>query len=156
MHDDGLHPSGWSQADVLLLGVSRVGKTPTSIYLAVMGWKVANLPLVKDMRPPPELFQIDRRRVVGLTIGLEELIAHRQWRQQQFGHCLGGESYVSARELSEELEAADRLLRRGGFRVIDVTQKPVEAIASEVISSIPKMQLVQEDESETGTGGTHS
>lgn len=140
-HDDGLHPQGWAHADVLLLGVSRVGKTPTSIYLAVMGWKVANLPLVKDMRPPPELFQIERRRVVGLTIGLEELMAHRQWRQHQFGHQLGGEAYASARDLSEELEVADRLYRRGGFRVVDVTQKPVEAIANEVIASIAKLHF---------------
>jgi [pyruvate, water dikinase]-phosphate phosphotransferase / [pyruvate, water dikinase] kinase len=137
-HDDGLHPEGWRHADVLVLGVSRVGKTPTSIYLAVLGWKIANLPLVKDMRPPPELFELDRRRVVGLTIGLEELIAHRTWRQHQFGHLLGGDAYVSARSLSEELEWSDRLFRRGGFRVVDVTQKPVEAIANEVIAKLPK------------------
>lgn len=140
LHDDGLHPEGWSQADVLLLGVSRVGKTPTSIYLAVMGWKVANLPLVKDMRPPPELYQIDRRRVVGLTIGLEELMAHRQWRQRQFGHQIGGEEYTGARDISDELEFTDRLFRRGGFRVVDVTQKPVEAIAGEVVASISKIE----------------
>ncbi|MEN9933522.1 MAG: hypothetical protein RLZZ387_101 [Chloroflexota bacterium] len=137
-HDDGLHPEGWRRADLVLLGVSRVGKTPTSIYLAVMGWKVANLPLIKDVRPPPELFEIDRRRVVGLTIGLEELIAHRTWRQQQFGHQMGGDEYVGALELSEELEWSDRLYRRGNFRVVDVTQKPVEAIAHEVIASLPK------------------
>jgi regulator of PEP synthase PpsR (kinase-PPPase family) len=137
-HDDGLHPEGWKSADLLLLGVSRVGKTPTSIYLAVMGWKVANLPIVRDMKPPKELFEIDRRRVVGLTIGLEELIAHRTWRQQQFGHRLGGEEYTGALELSEELEFADKLYRRSSFRVVDVTQKPVEAIASEVIAGLPK------------------
>jgi regulator of PEP synthase PpsR (kinase-PPPase family) len=79
--------------------------------------------------------------VVGLTIGLEELMAHRQWRQRQFGHQIGGEEYASARDLSDELEFADRLFRRGGFRVVDVTQKPVEAIASEVIGSISKIQL---------------
>jgi hypothetical protein len=137
-HDDGMHADGWSRADVLLTGVSRVGKTPTSTYLAVLGWKVANLPLIKEMQPPPELFQIDRRRVVGLTIDLSELVAHRRWRQRRFGHMLGGTAYADPLELSEELEAADRIFRRGGFRVVDVTQKPIETIASEVIALIPQ------------------
>lgn len=140
-HDDGLHPEGWAKADVLLMGVSRVGKTPTSIYLAVMGWKVANLPLVKDIPLPQELFQMNRRRVVGLTIDLDELVAHRQWRQRRFGGMpLGGASYAEPADLLAELDHAERLFRRGSFRVVDVSQKPVEAIASEVIALLPKTQ----------------
>jgi regulator of PEP synthase PpsR (kinase-PPPase family) len=130
-HDDGAHPEEWSQADVLLIGVSRVGKTPLATYLGVLGWKVANLPLVVDLPLPRELFELDRRKVIGLTIGLEQLIEHRRWRQRRLGMPLG-EDYCSPATLSEELEHSDQLFRRCGFAVVDVTNKPLEVIANEV------------------------
>src|SRR3972149_5429859 len=66
-HDDGQNPRGWPQADILLLGVSRTGKTPLSVYLSTLGWKVANLPLVPQVPVPPALAKIDRRRVIGFA-----------------------------------------------------------------------------------------
>ncbi|HEX7975733.1 MAG TPA: pyruvate, water dikinase regulatory protein, partial [Anaerolineales bacterium] len=84
-HDDGKDPSAWPQAEILLVGVSRAGKTPLSLYLSVLGWKVANLPLVPNVSPPPELFQLDPKGVVGLTIEPGQLILHRQQRQMRLG-----------------------------------------------------------------------
>jgi len=73
-HDDGQDPSGWSEAEIVLLGVSRVGKTPLSMYLAVLGWRVANVPLVLNLDPSPELFRLDPRRVIGLTMEAGQLV----------------------------------------------------------------------------------
>lgn len=134
-HDDGAHPEDWGQGDMLLVGVSRVGKTPLSTYLAVLGWKVANLPLVRELPPPRELFQLDRRRVIGMTIGLEQLIEHRRWRQKRLGMPLGA-NYCDPRVLSDELERSDQLFRQRGFPVVDVTNKPLETIAAEVLAIV--------------------
>lgn len=136
-HDDGAHMEEWGAADVIVCGVSRVGKTPLSIYLAVLGWKVANLPLVPELPVPPELLQGQRERVVGLTIGLEQLIEHRRWRQRRIG-VMPDSPYASPRALSEELEQSDRLFRRAGIPVVDVTNKPLESIASEVVALIER------------------
>ncbi|MCZ7669555.1 MAG: kinase/pyrophosphorylase [Chloroflexi bacterium] len=72
---------GWPQAEIVLTGPSRLGKTPLAIYLSVLGWRVANVPLVPGVPPRPELFALDRRRVIGLTIEEGELLMFRQHRQ---------------------------------------------------------------------------
>jgi regulator of PEP synthase PpsR (kinase-PPPase family) len=134
-HDDGRKPDEWSLAEIVLVGISRVGKTPLSMYLSVLGWQVANVPLVKEVPLPPELFQLDRRRVVGLTIEPGQLVGHRQRRQHRLG--LAGESaYTNPLELYEEVEAARRLYRRAGFAIADVTDKPIEESADEVIALV--------------------
>ncbi|MEN9934730.1 MAG: hypothetical protein RLZZ387_1309, partial [Chloroflexota bacterium] len=101
-HDDGAHPEDWGRADILLVGVSRVGKTSLAMYLAVLGRKVANLPLVAELAAPRELFALERGRVIGLTIGLPQLIELREWRQSRLGVRLES-SYSSVAALSEEL-----------------------------------------------------
>lgn len=136
-HDDGRSPAHLDQADVVLTGVSRVGKTPLSIYLSVLGWKVANVPLVREVPPPAELFEVDRRRVVGLTIDVDILMQHRRWRQSNFAG-MGGRSYSDPEELYEEIEHARRVFRKGGFAVINVTNKPIEESADQVIALISR------------------
>jgi regulator of PEP synthase PpsR (kinase-PPPase family) len=136
-HDDGRNPEEWHEADVVLAGVSRVGKTPLSIYLSVLGWKVANIPLVPGLPPPEQLFQIDRRRVIGLIIDPTELAAHRNWRQLSMGGT-AGRAYTDASKLYEELDMARQVFRRGGFAVVDVTSKPVEESADEIIARITR------------------
>jgi regulator of PEP synthase PpsR (kinase-PPPase family) len=89
-HDDGRNIHELDRAEVILVGVSRVGKTPLSIYLSVRGWKVANVPLIPDIPPPPELFQVDPRRVVGLTIQPAQLVAHRGGGGRRAGGGWGG------------------------------------------------------------------
>lgn len=136
-HDDGKHHQGWPDAEIVLIGPSRVGKTPLSMYLSILGWKVANVPLVPEVAPRAELFALDRQRVVGLKIDVSELLHHRQHRQRSLG--VGSRSaYNDPVRLHEELDAALRLYRRGGFRVVDVTNKPIETSAGEVITAVTR------------------
>lgn len=135
-HDDGMRPDELDQADVVLTGVSRVGKTPLSIFLSVLGWKVANIPLVMGIEPPKQLFTVDRRRVVGLTIDAKALSSHRSWRQRTLGGSGGGEAYVKYAAVFQEIEWAQRLFRKAGFAIIDVTNKPVEESADQVIARV--------------------
>ncbi len=135
-HDDGMRPDELDQADVVLTGVSRVGKTPLSIFLSVLGWKVANIPLVSGIDPPKQLFTVDRRRVVGLTIDAKALSSHRSWRQRALGGSGGGEAYVKYASVFQEIEWAQRLFRKSGFAIIDVTNKPVEESADQVIARV--------------------
>jgi regulator of PEP synthase PpsR (kinase-PPPase family) len=136
-HDDGKKTEGWRAAEIVLVGVSRTGKTPLSLYLSVLGWKVANAPLVPNLPPPPVLFQLDPRRVVGLTIDAGQLLLHRQQRQMRLG-APGPSAYVDPNSIYEELRIAKQVFRRGGFAVIDVTDKPIETCADEVIRLIQR------------------
>jgi regulator of PEP synthase PpsR (kinase-PPPase family) len=112
------------------------------MYLSILGWKVANLPLLKDVPPPSELFQIDPRRVVGLTIEPGQLLPHRQQRQRGLG-VLGESTYTDPTSLYEEVEAARRFYRRSGFAVLDVTDKPIEENADAVIALVTRRLQVK-------------
>jgi regulator of PEP synthase PpsR (kinase-PPPase family) len=136
-HDDGRRAEDWPQAEIVLAGVSRIGKTPLSMYLAVLGWKVANVPLVPGLPTPPGLYQLERRRVIGLTMEAGQLLFHRRQRRQRL-HAPGLENYVDPAKISQELESAEQAFRRGGFSVIDVTDKPIEASAEQVIDLITR------------------
>jgi regulator of PEP synthase PpsR (kinase-PPPase family) len=136
-HDDGRNPEGWPLADIVLIGVSRAGKTPLSMYLSVLGWKVANVPLVVGLAPPPELFQLDSRRVIGLAIEPGQLLGHRQQRQRHLG-APGPSAYTDPVAIYEEMEMARQVFKHGGFSTIDVTDKPIEASADEIIALITR------------------
>jgi hypothetical protein len=136
-HDDGRNPHELHEADVVLTGVSRVGKTPLSMYMGVLGWKVANVPLVKDIAPPRQLFEIDRRRVIGLTIDGDVLGHHRRWRNQAF-QGTAGNTYTNPDDLDEELTWSRRIFRQGGFAIVNVTNKPIEETADQVIALISR------------------
>ncbi|MBI4683235.1 MAG: kinase/pyrophosphorylase [Nitrospirae bacterium] len=131
-HDDGQRPHDLPSADIVLTGVSRCGKTPLSMYLAVHGWKVANVPLVLEVPPPEELSKINRRRVIGLSIAYEHLMVHRRERQAGMG-IPGPSKYTDRATVLQELEAARRFFKKGGFHVVSVTDKPIESIAEEII-----------------------
>lgn len=131
-HDDGQKLQELELAEIVLVGPSRVGKTPLNMYLAVQGWKVANLPLILEIPPPPQLFQIDRRRVVGLLVEAEQLLAHRRQRHRRLGTAPSSD-YIRPRRIQEEVEYARLIFRRGGFPVVDMTDKPIEESAEEVI-----------------------
>jgi hypothetical protein len=134
-HDDGQQRTGWPQADIVLVGVSRAGKTPLSMYLAVLGWRVANIPLVPEVPLPPELFKLDRRHVIGLTIRPDQLIVFREQRYARLGVAAPFD-YIDPRRIGEEVQAALRVFHRGRFAVIDVTDKPIETSADEIIKLI--------------------
>jgi len=134
-HDDGMNSETWWQAEIVLLGVSRVGKTPLSLYLSVLGWKVANIPLVPGLEVRPELFELDLERVFGLTIEVGQILAFRQQRQKRLG-VPGPSDYTSPEKVYEELQYAAKIFQRGGFTVIHVTDKPIESSADEVVRLI--------------------
>ena len=123
-HHDGKDPAGWSEAEIVLVGVSRVGKTPLSMYLSVLGWKAANVPLIPEVDPPAALFQLDPRRVIGLTMDPTRLVFHRQERRRRLG-APGLEAYTDLGAVAKEIEAGRHLFRRAGFTTIDVTDKPI-------------------------------
>jgi regulator of PEP synthase PpsR (kinase-PPPase family) len=137
VHDDGKDPAGWPEAEIVLVGVSRVGKTPLSMYLGVLGWKTANVPLIPDVEPPAALFHLDRRRVIGLVIDPVQLVSHRRERSRRLG-APGLEAYADLHAVAEEVADARQLLRRAGFTAIDVTDKPLEASAHDVIELITR------------------
>lgn len=136
-HDDGKNPEGWPRAEALLVGVSRVGKTPLSLYLAVLGWKVANYPLVPQVPPPQGLFALNPERVFGLTVEPGQLLQYRQRRQSQLG-APGTSAYVNPQAIYEEVEAARQIFRRGHFTVVDMTDKTIEQGADEIIRHLAR------------------
>lgn len=130
--DDGLMAKSMHEADIVLTGISRTGKTPTSIYLAMLGWKVANVPLVQGIEPPEELFLVEPNRVFGLDISTNRLVTHRKKRLSDFGFD-ESTTYIDPRTIRYELDYALSIFRRGGFSVIKVTNKPIESVANEII-----------------------
>ncbi len=131
-HDDGKNLEGWPQAEVVLVGVSRSGKTPLSVYLAVLGWKVANFPLVPEIPVPDALFELDPGRVFGLTIDPEQLLVYRRQRQARLG-VSEASSYTDLDAIREELQQAKKVFRQGRFEVINMTDKTIEQTADEII-----------------------
>jgi regulator of PEP synthase PpsR (kinase-PPPase family) len=132
-HDDGKNPEGWSQAEIVLVGVSRSGKTPLSMYLAVLGWKVANYPLVPQIPVPQALFALDQARVFGLTIDAEQLLVYRRQRQAGLGVPDGQTAYTDLEAIEEELRLAKKVFRQGNFHVINMTDRTIEQAADEII-----------------------
>ena len=130
--DDGLNPKSIHEADIVLTGISRTGKTPTSMYLAMLGWKVANVPLVQGIEPPEDLFLVDARRVFGLDISPTRLVSHRNKRISDFGYN-DSTNYTDPKAIRSELDYAQSVFRKGGFEVIKVTNKPIESVANEIV-----------------------
>src|ERR671933_222597 len=109
--DDGVG-SGLREADIVLVGVSRTSKTPLSMYLGYQGYKTANVPIVRGIDPPPELFEIDPAKIVGLTIDASRLIEIRQERVRQMR--ASKRAYAEIGEIYEELDQAEAVHRRLG------------------------------------------
>jgi regulator of PEP synthase PpsR (kinase-PPPase family) len=131
-HDDGQDPHGLPQADIVLVGVSRTSKTPLSMFLAGRGLKVANVPVVYRLPLPEEMARVVPRKVVGLRIKAERLIELRRSRLQQM-ETPPKFPYADPRQIWAELEYAQSLFARGGWAVVDVTDKSVEEVAAEVL-----------------------
>ena len=134
-HDDGQHTDRLANADIVLTGVSRTGKTPLSVYLAMFGWKVANVPLIPGIPPPDSLFSIDKNRVFGLTITVNVLIAQIANRVRQL-KMPEDTDYITPRKVREELDYAEFIFNRGKFTIIDITNKPIESSANEILTML--------------------
>ncbi|MEJ7732749.1 MAG: pyruvate, water dikinase regulatory protein [Polyangiaceae bacterium] len=134
--DDGKEPRNFKKADLVLIGVSRTSKTPLSTILAQRGLKVANLPLVLGVPPPLELHESSQDRIVGLTIGIDQLCAIRQARLRQLG--MPSETNYALREhVREELEYANQLFKKHPeWPVVDVTGRAIEETAVIILETM--------------------
>ncbi|XP_010550060.1 PREDICTED: pyruvate, phosphate dikinase regulatory protein 2 [Tarenaya hassleriana] len=148
--DDGTLPENLNKADIILVGVSRSGKTPLSTYLAQKGYKVANVPIVMGVELPRTLFEADPRKVFGLRIDLVVLQAIRKARAKTLGvDAESGKKYSGIDFVRKELEFASRVYAKNpGWTVIDVTNKAIEETAAVILrlyhdgsdsSSVPRI-----------------
>ncbi len=131
-HDDGIGWENWEEADIILAGVSRTSKTPTSIYLANRGFKVANIPLVVESPPPPILFELRGPMVVGLTTAPKRLIQIRRNRLLSLNEK-AETAYVDEEKVEKEVAFGRRMFADNGWPVIDVTRRSIEETAAAVI-----------------------
>lgn len=134
-YDDGKDPAAALIADVVLVGVSRTSKTPLSMYLAHKGYKVANFPLVLEVTPPEELYQIPHNKCVGLIINPERLAEFRKERLLSLG-LRDRTSYTQLNRILEELEYAEKIMKRIGCPVIDVSNRAIEETAGLIINTL--------------------
>lgn len=132
-HDDGQGTDNWEEADILLIGVSRTSKTPTSIYLANRGYKTANLPLIPSSPPPENLFRLEKPLVVGLTTNPDRLVQVRRNRLLSLAQAPETD-YVDMETVTREVAAARRLCADNGWPVIDVTRRSIEETAAAIIN----------------------
>lgn len=135
-YDDGLGAKGLREADIVLVGVSRTSKTPLSMYLGSMGYKTANVPIVKGIAPPDELFRLAPAKIVGLTIDAARLADIRRERARQMQ--ANRQQYAGIVEVYDELEEAAAVHRRLGCPVIDVTELSVEETAVRIVRLVER------------------
>jgi regulator of PEP synthase PpsR (kinase-PPPase family) len=134
--DDGKEPRNFRKADLVLVGVSRTSKTPLSTLLAQRGLKVANLPIVLGIEPPPELSEAPQERIVGLTIELNQLVEIRKARLKQLGMSMDA-SYGLSDQVKAELDYARRIFdKHPTWPVIDVTGRAIEETAVIILESL--------------------
>lgn len=134
LHDDGQHAEDLEQADVILVGVSRTSKTPTSIYLANRGIKTANIPLVPGIDPPPQLETTVQPLVVGLYASPERIVQIRQNRLLTLNAQQTDSAYIDRQAVSEEIATSKRLCAQHGWPSIDVSRRSIEETAAAVIA----------------------
>lgn len=137
-HDDGKLPQGLISADLIIVGVSRTGKTPLSTYLANLGWKVANIPVHPDMDPPKQLFQVDQHKIFGLMINVETLVKLREERLKHMG-LESGAKYADPIVISDEIEWCKTFFDKNPiWRIMDVSNKAIEEIAAGIVKEYLK------------------
>ena len=134
-YDDGVG-KGLDEADMVLVGVSRTSKTPLSIYLGYLGYKAANVPVVKGIDPPAVLFEIDPAKIVGLTIGADRLAEIRSARVRSMG--APRKRYAELEAVYGELEEARKLHRRLRCPILDVSELSVEETAMRIIRLVER------------------
>ncbi len=134
-HDDGCAARELELADVVLIGPSRVAKSATCFYLAYRGIRAANYPLLPGREPPEELLQVDKCRVVLLTMNARRLQSIRRERVRVLGSGPFGD-YTDQDAIRRELNEAARLAARQGWQSIDVSYKSVEEVARDVIAML--------------------
>jgi regulator of PEP synthase PpsR (kinase-PPPase family) len=135
MHDDGKHVEGLKHADFVLVGLSRTGKTPLSVYLSLEGWRVGNVPLVHEQPVPKEVLALPKEKIVGLLLDPRRLADVRRSRLEYLapGHRM---DYDDEEIVKAEVAWCRRLYGKHGIRALDVTEKAIEESAHEVLSMV--------------------
>jgi regulator of PEP synthase PpsR (kinase-PPPase family) len=134
LHDDGQHIDGLEEADVVLVGVSRTSKTPTSIYLANRGVKTGNVPLVPGIAVAPQIEELSRPLVVGLYASPERIVQIRQNRLLGLNVQHDNDQYIDRKAVAEEVAFSRRLCAKHNWPSIDVTRRSIEETAAAVLS----------------------
>lgn len=135
-HDDGRGADDLSDADIVLIGVSRTSKTPLSMYLAFQGYRVANVPLARGVEPPPSIFEVDPMRLFGL-LSTADIVADIRERRLGDGESrVRAASYADPEEVARELEEAHALMRRLGCFVVRTDRKAIEESAAEITARL--------------------
>lgn len=130
--DDAKNPKGFEEADIVLLGISRTSKTPLSMYLATLGYKVANLPLIPENELPQIIYKIDQKKIIGLTNDLNVIQKFRNNRMIEFGLSTNTQ-YASDSRIQEELEYGDKVYHELGCPVINVADRSIEETAHIIV-----------------------
>lgn len=140
MHDDGQLTENLESADIVLLGISRTSKTPTSIYLANRGVRTANIPLVPGIAPPAALDALKKPLIVGLVAAAERIVQIRQNRLLSL-KASDDSAYVDHEAVTAEIAASRKLFARRGWPVIDVTRRSIEETAAAILDLLRDHRL---------------
>lgn len=135
-YDDSKDYRGLKNADVILIGLSRTSKTPLCMYLANKGVKAINIPLMPEVGIPEEIYQIDKNKIFGLTINPMILIEIRKKRIGKFHRLTSDIEYAGDARVLEELEYADKVIRKIGCKTIDVTERAIEDTAMIILDKL--------------------
>jgi [pyruvate, water dikinase]-phosphate phosphotransferase / [pyruvate, water dikinase] kinase len=133
-HDDGLGLETLHEADIVLVGVSRTSKTPTSVLLAQQGYRAANVSLAKGIDPPSQLLALSAKKVVAMAINPEQLAIIRGRREAVWG--MSRTDYGNPKSVAEEVKWSRALFRSRGWPVLDVTDQAVEETAAKIVELV--------------------
>jgi regulator of PEP synthase PpsR (kinase-PPPase family) len=139
-HDDGQLPEDYDEADLVLIGISRTSKTPTSIYLANRGIKTANIPIVPGHDLPESLYRATRPLIVGLVATTDRISQVRENRELGTSGTYDRHQYIDRAAINEELKYARALCARHNWPLIDVTRRSIEETAAAIVALRPKLR----------------
>lgn len=136
-YDNGIGKKGLQEADIVLIGISRTGKTPLSMYLATKDYKVANCPINLNLDLPKEIYEIDPRKIIGLTSTVEKMNDIRSERLNVLG--LNGQAdYNQDEKIQKEIDYAIELMEKLSSKIIDISDKAIEETATIIINHIER------------------
>jgi hypothetical protein len=148
-HDDGQGHWNLYDSDIVLVGVSRTSKSPTSVYLSCRGYKVANIPFVSIESMPEEIYNLKKPLIVGLTINPEKLVQIRQTRLNSIGQD-SETSYIDIEVVKSEIKESRKLFSKLGCPTIDVTQRSVEETSAKIIHLLQEKKIKEKNNKENG------
>ena len=132
-HDDGKNSAGLPQADLVIVGVSRTGKTPLSTYLAYRAWMVGNVPIVEGIDPPSILFDLPKEKVIALTVQPDRLSLLRETRNKRMG-VVG--NYDDLRNVQSEVRHSLMMYEEAGWKILDMTYITIEEATDEILAGL--------------------